>query len=72
MSKLNPNQYLDCYIRVSSKSQEDNHSLRTQEENGKKVSKKLGLIFRLRNEKSHSSTIGVREVLENLKSKGLL
>jgi len=69
MSKrLNPDQYLDCYIRVSTKSQEDNQSLKTQEESGKKVSKKLGLVFRLRNEKSHSSTIGVREVLENLKS----
>ena len=62
------NQYLDCYRRVSTTVQKtEGNSLQTQFELGQKVSKKLGLKFRDRNEGSHSSTIGHREVLEELK-----
>ena len=62
------NQYLDCYRRVSTTVQKtEGNSLQTQFELGQKVSKKLGLKFRDRNEGSSSSTIGHREVLEELK-----
>ena len=64
---LKSEDYLDTYIRVSSRSQEDSNSLKVQEELGLKVSKKLGLEMRLRNEKSGSSTTIVgREVLQDL------
>tara|TARA_Y100000310_G_scaffold151054_1_gene150570 strand:- start:512 stop:2215 length:1704 start_codon:yes stop_codon:yes gene_type:complete len=65
---MSKQEYLDCYIRVSSKSQLDTQSLNVQEQIGRKVSKKLNLKFRLRNEKSRSSTIHHRDVLEELMS----
>ena len=62
------NQYLDCYRRVSTTQQKGKgNSLQVQLDLGKKVSKKMKLKFRDRNEGSHSSTIGYREVLEDLK-----
>ena len=65
-----PNQYLDCYTRVSTDVQEkEGYSLQIQEEMGKLVSKNLGLEFRLHYEGSRSSTIHYREVLEELKYK---
>ena len=60
--------YLDCYIRVSTKEQaEDGDSLNSQIKVGKSVAKKLNLKFRLRNEGARSSTIHYREVFEELK-----
>ena len=60
--------YLDCYIRVSTKEQaEDGNSLNNQIRIGKSVAKKLKLKFRLRNEGARSSTIHYREVFEELK-----
>ena len=65
-----PNQYLDCYLRVSSDSQRDKgNSLLVQEEMGKEVSKKLGLTFRPHMEGSRSSTTQYRHILEELKYK---
>lgn len=62
-------EYLDCYIRVSTSEQEkEGHSLDSQELIGRKVAEKLGLKFRLRNEGARSSTIGERQVLSELKS----
>jgi len=62
------NQYLDCYIRVSTSEQEkEGHSLDSQEQIGRKVAEKLGMEFRLRNEGPRSSTIQYRSVLAELK-----
>ncbi len=62
------NPYLDCYIRVSTDSQEkEGNSLEVQETIGKQVSKNLGLKFRLHKEGVRSSTTQYREVLEELK-----
>lgn len=59
---------LDCYIRVSTQEQaREGNSLNVQKETGKKVAKKLGLKFRLRDEHARSSTIHYREVLEQIK-----
>lgn len=64
------NKFLDCYMRVSSNEQRDEgNSLSVQEDMGKDVSNKLGLIFRPHMEGSRSSTIHYREVLEELKYK---
>ena len=61
-------EYLDCYIRVSTDEQRtEGNSLSVQEDMGRKLSKRLGLKFRLRNEGSRSSTRHYREVLEELK-----
>ena len=61
-------EYLDCYLRVSTTVQkEEGHSLKNQETIGKKVSKKLGLKFRIHNEGSRSSVLGDREVLSQIK-----
>ena len=46
-------EYLDCYLRVSTTSQ--GHSLKSQQSIGKRVSKILGLKFRVHNEGSTSS-----------------
>ena len=65
------NQYLDCYIRVSGRSQDtDGHSLDTQRDIGKKVSKRLNLKPRFHDEGVKSSTQkGVdRDQLENIKT----
>ena len=60
--------YLDCYIRVSTKEQaEDGSSLDNQLRIGKSVAKKLNLKFRQRNEGARSSTIHYREVFEEMK-----
>ena len=60
--------YLDCYIRVSTKEQaEDGDSLNSQIKVGKSVAKKLNLKFRLRNEGARSSTIHYRDVFEQMK-----
>ncbi|MDC0198845.1 recombinase family protein [Pseudomonadota bacterium] len=61
--------YLDCYVRVSTKEQaDDGDSLDNQIAIGKKVAKKLGLQFRLRNEGAKSSTtVTYRDELEALK-----
>ena len=64
------NEYLDCYVRVSSNIQRDEgNSLVVQEEMGKKVSKILGLKFRLHQEGSRSSTTQYRDVLGELQYK---
>ena len=60
--------YLDCYIRVSTKEQaEDGDSLNSQIKVGKSVAKKLNLKFRFRNEGARSSTIHYRDVFEQMK-----
>ena len=46
-------EYLDCYLRVSTTSQ--GHSLKSQQSIGKRVSKILGLKFRVHNEGTTSS-----------------
>lgn len=59
---------LDVYTRVSTQEQaREGNSLNVQKETGKKVAKKLGLKFRLRDEHARSSTIHYREVLEQIK-----
>lgn len=60
--------YLDVYTRVSTQQQaKEGNSLVVQKNIGKKVAKKLGLKFRLRDEHARSSTIQYREVLEQIK-----
>ena len=67
-SEITHTDYLDCYIRVSTTQQKtDGHSLEVQEHLGLSIAGKLGLTLRLRNEGSQSSTIGYRDVLEDLK-----
>jgi len=67
-SEITHTDYLDCYIRVSTTQQKtDGHSLEVQEHLGLSIAEKLGLTLRLRNEGSQSSTIGYRDVLEELK-----
>ena len=67
-SEITHTNYLDCYIRVSTTQQKtDGHSLEFQEHLGLSIAEKLGLTVRLRNEGSQSSTIGYRDVLEELK-----
>ena len=59
---------LDVYTRVSTQEQaKEGNSLNVQKETGKRVAKKLGLKFRLRDEHARSSTIHYREVLEQIK-----
>ena len=61
------NEYLDCYFRVSTTQQKDKgHSLKSQMDIGKRVSNKLGLKFRSRDEGSKSSVLGNREVLQQI------
>ena len=61
-------EFLDCYTRVSTKTQmTDGNSLSVQKSMGKKLSKKLGLKFRLREEGGRSSIRGYRTILENIK-----
>ena len=60
--------FLDVYIRVSTTEQKkDGNSLAVQEDMGKRVAKKLGLVSRLHNEGARSSTIQFRPRLEDLK-----
>lgn len=67
-SEITHTDYLDCYIRVSTTQQKtDGHSLEVQEHLGSSIAEKLGLTVRLRNEGSQSSTIGYRDILEDLK-----
>ena len=69
------NEFFDCYIRVSTQEQTKGFSLDTQKEIGMKISKKMKLKFRLRDEGGRSSTIHFRPVLEELKEdieKGLV
>jgi site-specific DNA recombinase len=61
------NQYLDCYIRVSSQEQTGNWSIDTQRELGEKVAKEKDCKYREWNEGGKSSTIGYRPKLEELK-----
>jgi hypothetical protein len=60
-------QYLDCYIRVSTTGQKtDGNSLTVQKSIGQKISKKLKMKFRLRDEGSMTSTRKDRPVLMEL------
>ena len=60
--------YLDCYIRVSTKEQAvEGNSLVVQRVTGQKIAKKLQLKFRVRDEYAKSSTRDYREVLEQIK-----
>ena len=64
------NGFLDCYLRVSSRTQlDDGNSIESQRRIGKQVSKKLKLKYREHNEKDKSSTnIKVkRHILEEIK-----
>ena len=63
------NQFLDCYIRVSSRSQKDEgHSLDTQRDIGERVAKRLKLKPRFHDEGVRSSTrTKQREVLDDIK-----
>jgi len=67
--------YLDCYVRVSTKSQViEGHSLNTQKRHGQKVAKRLGLQYRERDEGAKSSQNKnsriVLQEIEELISKG--
>ena len=67
--------FVDCYFRVSTQEQTKGQSLDTQQEYGQKISNKLGLNFRPRNEGAKSSTRGFRPQLEEIKEdieKGLI
>ena len=63
------NKFLDCYVRVSTRSQQDEgHSLETQRDIGKRVARRLKLKPRFHNEGVRSSTrTKQREVLDEIK-----
>jgi len=63
------NNFLDCYLRVSSRSQQDEgHSLQTQRDIGKRVARRLKLKSRFHDEGVRSSTrTKQREVLDEIK-----
>ena len=63
---------LHIYTRVSSRRQQtEGHSLQVQESIGKKVAKKLGMKSVIVDEGAKSSTIGYRDVLEDVVKVGI-
>ena len=61
-------EYLYAYLRVSQRKQEtEGYSLDSQKDYAKKVAKILGLKLRIKNEGAKSSTIGQRELLEQVR-----